>query len=105
MPRDVSEVVVGDHLVVTARAHEPGDLRVYRSDGKLLARCPNEPGCKATAHGEYSIEVTVDAPGRYQVIFVVGVIDTPLDGTMDTYMAAVGAAKAHVVLYPPIDVH
>lgn len=104
LPRDSSKVVVGDHLVVTARPNESGDLRVYRSDGKLVARCPDGPGCKPPTRGKYTIEVTFDIPARYHVFFVVGAVDAPLSGTMDAFLEAAAAAKAHVVLHPPIDV-
>ena len=103
-PRGSSDGVVGDHLAVTARSDEPGDLRVYRSDGKLVARCPDGPGCKPPAHGKYTIEVTFDTPARYHAIFVVGMAAAPLTGTMDAFLEAVAATKAHVVLHPPIDV-
>jgi hypothetical protein len=103
-PRDSSKAIVGDHLVVRARPNEPGDLRVYRSDGKLVARCPDGPGCRPPTHGEYTIEVTFDTPARYHVFLVIGIVDAPLGGTMDAFLEAVAAAKAHVVLHPAIDV-
>jgi len=102
---DVKEVVVGDHLVVTARPREAGDLRVYRSDGTLVARCPHGPACAPSAQGEYTIELTLDAPVQYQVILVVGMGDALTSGTIDAYLDAAGAASARIVRYQPIDVH
>jgi hypothetical protein len=102
---DSKEAVVGDRLVIKARPHGAGDLRVYRSGDTLVATCPNGPGCAATTDGEYAVEVTLDAPVQYQVILVVSMGDAPLTGTMDTYMDTARAAKARIVMYPPIDVH
>lgn len=98
------EVVVGDHLVVTARPREVGDLRVYRSDGMLVARCPNGPGCRNGSREEQTIEITLDAPVQYQVILVDGGNALP-DGAMDAYVDAARAANARIIMYPPIDVH
>jgi hypothetical protein len=99
------EVAVGDQLVITARPRKAGDLRVYRSDGKLLARCPNGAGCRAGSHGQQIIVITLDAPAQYKVILVDDVSDALPDGAMDVYIDAAGAANARVTKYPPIDVH
>jgi hypothetical protein len=98
------EVAVGDQLIVTARPRKAGDLRVYRSDGKLIARCPNGSGCRAGSHGEQIIEITLDAPAQYQVILVDDVSDALPDGAMDVYVDAAGAANARVTKRS-IDVH
>lgn len=94
----------GDRLVVTARPSEPADLRVYRSDGPLVAACPGVPGCSTATPQEYTLEITL-APGRYHVILVVGQVDVPPAGTMDTYLYAARTANARIVTYQPIDVH
>lgn len=99
------EAVVGDHLVVTARPREAGDLRVYRSDGTLVARCPNGPGCRSGSDGAQAIEITLDAPMQYQVILVDGVSDALPDGGMDAYVSAASAANARIIVHEPIDVH
>lgn len=99
------EAAVGDHLVVTARPREAGDLRVYRSDGVLIARCPRGPGCRAGSHDVQTIEITLDAPGRYQVILVDGVSDAPPDGAIDAYLDAARAAHARITIHRPVDIH
>jgi len=99
------EHVIGDHLVITAHPREAGDLRVYRSDGALVGRCPHGPGCKAGARGAQTIDITLDAPVQYQVILVDGVSNTPPDGPIDVYLAAARAANARITIYKPIDVH
>jgi hypothetical protein len=104
-PTRGDEVAVRDHLIVTARPLESADLRVYRSDGKLVGSCSSGQSCSASAKREYTIEVSLDAPGRYYVILVVGPLDAPLSGTMDAYLGAAHAANARIVTYKPIDVH
>jgi len=102
---DSQEVVVGDRLVVRARPHGTSDLRVFRSGGTLVARCPDGPGCSASAQGEHILEITLDAPVRYQVILVVGMINAPLGGTMNAYLDAARAVHARIIMHQPIDVH
>lgn len=101
---DSTEAVVGDHVVIRARPRGTGDLRVYRADGVLVARCPDGPGC-ITAHGEHAIDVRLDAPVQYHVILVDGLTGDLPGQTMDAYLDAARAANARIVTYPPIDVH
>jgi hypothetical protein len=98
------EVVIGDHLVATARPGGAADLRIYRSDGDLVARCPGGRGCRGV-QGDYTIDVELDAPARYQVILVVGAPGPLPIGTLDAYLDAATAAHAHIVRYRPIDVN
>jgi hypothetical protein len=102
---DPKEVVVGDRLVARAQPRGAGDLRVFRSGGTLVAKCPGGPGCSASAHGEQLIEITLDAPVQYQVVLVVGMSNASLDGTMDAYLDAARAAHARILMYQPIDAH
>jgi len=102
---DSKDVVVGDRLVVKARPNGAGDLRVFRSGGTLVARCPDGPGCSASAQGEHILEITLDAPVRYQVILVVGMVTASLGGTMDAYLDAARAVNARIIMHQPIDVH
>ena len=103
--RGDSEVVVGDHAVVSARPGTAADLRVFRYDGTLVARCPDGTGCRIPAPGQYILEVPLDAPVRYHVVLVTGMSRALPLSTMDTYIDAARAADAHIVMYPPIDVH
>jgi hypothetical protein len=105
MRRDPNEVVVGDHLIVRARPPAPGELRVYRSADTLVARCPDGPQCTGAAHGEYTIEIALDAPVQYHVLLVVGATAPSLGETMDAYMNAARAANARIITHEPIDVH
>jgi hypothetical protein len=100
------EPAIDDHLVVTARPGDTGELRVYRSGRTLVARCPNGPGCKGGSRGEQTLEITLDAPVQYQVILVDGVSMAPSDEAMDAnaYLEAARAANAHSIVYRTIDV-
>ena len=102
---DTREAVVGDRLIVKARPRGTGDLRVYRADGPLVARCPTGPGCTTPAPGEYTIDVRLDAPVQHHVILTVGRGPDLPAGTMDAYLDAARAANARIITYPPIDVH
>lgn len=102
---DPGETVVGDVLIVKATPHEPGDLRVYRSDGALVGRCPDGPACIPRADGQYLIEITLDSPVRYQVLLVLGQRRAQLAGTMEDYIDTARAANARIIQYEPIDVH
>lgn len=102
---DSREAVVGDRLVIRARPRGAGDLRVYRADGALVARCPDGPGCTTPAHGEHAIDVRLDAPVQYHVILVDGLTGDLPGRTMDAYLDAARAANARIVTYPPIEVH
>lgn len=102
---DRRSAAVGDQLVVHARPRQIADLRVFRDDGKLVARCPGGPGCSSTTDAEYLLTVRLDAPVRYHVILVVGARDLPIDATMNEYASAARAASARVVTEDPIEVH
>jgi hypothetical protein len=102
---DSGDVVVGDHLIVTVQPCEVCDLRIFRSDGSVVARCPNGPACRAEVTGEYFVDVSLDAPVQYQVVLVVGVTGLLSDGRMDAYIDAARAAHARITFYPPINVH
>jgi hypothetical protein len=95
---------VGDHLVVTARPREPSDLRVYRDDGILVARCPSGPACTVSSGGDYTIDVRLDAPVPHHVVLVIGATAPLPDGTLDAYVNAARGANARIVVYPSINV-
>lgn len=99
------EVAVGDRLVVDARPSGAADLRVFRSSGELVARCPSGPACTSSG-SELRIELILDAPGRYHVILAAG-LKRPLpetgmgagtDARMDAYIDAARAADARITV-------
>ncbi len=91
------EVAVGDRLVVGARPSGSADLRVFRSSGELVARCPGGPACTGSG-SELHIELVLDAPGRYHVILTAG-LNQPLPETgMEAYIDAARAAGAHLTV-------
>lgn len=101
--RTDAKAVVGDRLVITARPNGPSDLRVYRTDGKLVARCPGGPSCSVIDDSAYTMEVVLDAPVKHRVILVLGKSD-PASGTVDAYLEAARASSARIISYPLIDV-
>jgi hypothetical protein len=101
---DSRDAAVSDRLIVRARPRGASELRVYRADGPLVARCPDGPRCTTPAQGEYAIDITLDAPVQYHVILVVGTVAPLPEGTMDTYIDAARTANARIVTYQPIDV-
>lgn len=105
MRQDPDEIVVGDHLIVKAGMPEPGELRIYRSAGTLVAWCPDGPGCTTATNGEYAIDIALDAPVQYHVLLVVGMTAASLSGTMDAYLDAARTANARILTHEPIDVH
>jgi hypothetical protein len=102
--RGSDTAALGDRLVITARPERTGDLRVYRADGVLVARCPGGPTCPTGAPDPLVVELTLDAPVSYQVILV-DQLDAALPGgAMDVYVDAARAAHARITLSHPIDV-
>jgi hypothetical protein len=89
-------VRIGDRLTVEAHPRDAAELRVYRLDGSLVARCPSGPGCARAAPGELLIEGTLDAPGRYRVVLFVGV-HGPLPDDMETAVTEAHRRDARVV--------
>lgn len=91
------EVAVGDRLVVDARPSGTADLRVFRSSGELVARCPGGPACTGSG-SELRIELVLDTPGRYHVILTAE-LNQPLPETgMEAYIDAARAAGAHITV-------
>jgi hypothetical protein len=58
---------VGDRLVVDARNSDLKELRVYRDDRDLVARCPGDPGC-AGGGPHWKLTMRFDVPGSYRAM-------------------------------------
>ncbi len=102
------EIAVGDRLVLKAKPRGRGEVRVFRSDGTEVGRCPGGPSCTTNAAGQLTLEVSLDSPVQYRAIFVVGVEPAalaPPGASMNDYLEAARAAAAELVLPQPIDVH
>jgi hypothetical protein len=102
------EIAVGDRLVVKAKPRGGGEVRVFRSDGTEVGRCPGSPSCTMSADGELKLEVSLDSPVQYRAIFVIGVEPAalaPPGASMNEYLEAARSADAEFVLPQPIDVH
>lgn len=87
-----------DHLKVTARLADAGAMRVYRDDRVLVAECPRDPACTSRTTGKlttHELDLALDAPGRYQIVLVVG--DAPAaTGRIGDDLAAARAAGATI---------
>lgn len=66
-----ARIAPGARLIARGRPDGGGELRVYRDGATLVARCPSGPACAATG-AVLRVEVTLDAPGKYDVILVSG---------------------------------
>jgi hypothetical protein len=97
--RGQEQANVGQQLIVTARPRGIAELRVFRSNGEMIARCPGGPACTVAPPGELKIEVSIDGPGRYHVILVSGLRQLLPAGNMNAYIDAALAVKAAIA--PP----
>lgn len=73
---------VGERLVVDARHPELKELRVYRDDHDLVARCPGDPGC-AGGGPHWKLTMRFDTAGTYRAIRVDKVVIPSTDYETD----------------------
>lgn len=97
----------GDVLVVRAGTGGAAraEVRVYRGDGELVARCGDGPGCRR--EGDLvEARVELPSPGEYRglLLFSAEPIPPPA-GSLDADVAAARAAGARFELSPPVVVH
>ncbi|HET9620479.1 MAG TPA: hypothetical protein VFP84_03855 [Kofleriaceae bacterium] len=81
----------GDRLIAKAPAGDH-DLRVYRPDGSLQARCPDGPACTTSPHG-MKIEIVTDMIGTYRVLLVVDGSVSVRDEAVDAFVDRATAEK------------
>ena len=91
MAGDYQMAAVGDRLVVDARSSDLKELRVYRDDRELVARCPGDPGC-AGGGPHWKLTMRFDAPGLYRAVRVDKAVAPAT--TYDADMAALQSAGA-----------
>lgn len=87
---------IGDDLIVTARTDADSELRVYHNGTRLLARCPGDSRCRHP-HGrptDRTLELSLDRPGNYDIILVLGDGGAFPDASTDQYLSAAITAKA-----------
>jgi hypothetical protein len=91
-----ADVVPGDRAVVTANPSGAlADLRIYRRNGTLVARCPPAgPLCRSSPDGGYTIELTLDEIGTYEAVLVLGMANAP--EPVDQLLRAVDAGHARI---------
>jgi hypothetical protein len=93
------ETSAGGILIAEGKPRGPGELRVYRPNGRLLTKCPGGPGCTVASNGDLSIEITLDGVGEFRVILVSGLhgpLPEPADGSLNAYIDAALSAHAHI---------
>jgi hypothetical protein len=95
----------GDRLLVrAATGGKSGELRVYRDDRELVARCGRDPVCDG-APRHPRVELRLPSVGRYRVVLVIDPPAQPVSGaTMDDDLSALRAAGARVELGPTVEV-
>jgi hypothetical protein len=98
---------VGDTLEVKFELSEPGELRVYRADGPLVARCPGGAGCgEATVDGRrvLTAKVPVAEVGTYRAVAFTGTVPPPTGQGLNADLIAADRAGAALVSVPQVDV-
>jgi hypothetical protein len=97
---------LGDRLAVSVRAGAAArlEVRVYRDDRELVARCTTEPPCRRTATG-VAAEVVLGNPGRYQVLVVDGRPPPDPPGGLDRDASQAAQAGGAVLISAPIEVY
>lgn len=98
LDKRTNDIAVGDQLLVKASPRGNAELRVFRSNGEMLARCPSGPACTVASSGELRIELVLDAPDHYRVVLASGLKQRLPDGDMNTYIDIARARGAHIVV-------
>jgi hypothetical protein len=96
-------VGVGDLLVVEATGvRGAAELRLYRDDAGLVARCSSSPPC--TRRGSHlSARFPIPAVGRYRALVITGPAPAP-SGSLDQDLAALTRAAIPVERAPPVEI-
>jgi hypothetical protein len=98
----------GDRLAVDARAGRwrHAELRLYRSDRELVARCSDAPPCQRDGD-RLSAMFPLGAAGRYRVLLIAGdaPAPAPAGAGLDADAAAVPPGAGELRIGEPIDVH
>jgi hypothetical protein len=90
---------VGDFFVARALLPGAGELRVYRNDRAMVARCPQHPACRTRKVGdrdELSVELPMTSKGDYRAIVIEGAIGLGLSGSLDGDVGDAKKRGAHV---------
>jgi hypothetical protein len=75
-----------DSVKVSFTATTTGELRLYREDSQVVARCPGDLSCIITPLGEqrrFSLEVELKIAGNYRAVFLPGSAVAEPSGKLD----------------------
>lgn len=102
--------VGGPSGAVSGGRSHPREVRVYRNEREMVARCPDDTprsppaGQTCVAKDDMTeLRFTLATPGRYRSLAIVGAAPAP-KGTLDDDARAASASGAKVEMSPAIDV-
>jgi hypothetical protein len=106
--RAADVAAIGDRLQARLRVPGAAELRVYRGDHSLVARCPGSAGCAERddrGSRALSVEMSLGELGRYRVVGLIGASIPAPTGAFDDDLRVARAGGARVVTSATIDVH
>ncbi len=98
----IDSPAIGDRLIVDVWHADLGEVRIYRDDRDLIARCPGHPGCAGDGT-RWTLTLRLDAPGIYRAIRINGPVATPT-GSFDGDIAALKGVGAILTIGGVIEV-
>lgn len=98
---------VGDTYTATLEVPvaSGGELRLYRDDREVVARCPGTPGCTSSEHAasvRLSLRFQLLAPGSYRLVYFEGPQLGEPSGDFDRDLAR---CNCKVKMQPPVSVN
>jgi hypothetical protein len=101
---DLSDLPLNTEITVDARPSGSADIRIYRSDGKLVAQCPNGPQCQPIGD-RFQIRLVLAGRGDYDVIQAIGIAPLPASLSLVEFLDAAHKAGAVISRSQTIVVH
>jgi hypothetical protein len=85
--RAAGEAALGDRLRVEQRDLGDGELRIYRDDREVVARCVAGT-CRRSAAGRLELELELTAPGSYRAVWLQPAPRSAAQGALEADLAA-----------------
>lgn len=104
----VSHFSLGSTIIVNTRfgrSNIPFDLRIYRNETDLAARCPSGPHCLGSEGSGTYIKFKFETPGEYQIVLVKGETAFPLDVSLIELLQLANNGRSLIATHMPIRVH